>query len=419
MALLEEHSPEQQVDTEAILGDLRIIDGDAHFTEPPDLWTSRVPAAYRGRVPVQKTRDGLTAWYLDDELWASIGGNVLRADHEKVHGEHIVQPFEAVDRAAWDARARVALMDDVGVYAQILYPNAIGFASNHVFAIEDLDLRRVVLQTYNDFCVEIQEESGGRLLPQALLPIWDMDLTIAEMTRLREQHITGFTLTDKPEIIGLPELPDPYFAPLWEFADQTRTVLNFHIGSGNRREAPKGHQLRRSSDTNEVYAQHYWKSFGPQRRLAIISTQVYMSNVRVIVNLCMGDLFDRYPNVRIVSAESGIGWVPFILETMDYMVDENITDPDEVALQQRRPSEYFRDHIYVTFWFERSAPMKLLDEVGVENVMVETDVPHPTCLYPGAREHFARVLAGVDPYVRRRVLQDNAAELYGITLPTP
>ena len=66
------------------------------------------------------------------------------------------------------------------------------------------------------------------------------------------------------------------------------------------------------------------------------------------------------------------------------------------------------------FWFERLAAEKLIEDIGVGNVLVETDVPHPTCLYPGAREHFRDVLGGLDPAVRRRVLHDNAAELYRI-----
>jgi len=148
-----------------------------------------------------------------------------------------------------------------------------------------------------------------------------------------------------------------------------------------------------------------------------MASQMYMSNVRIIVNLCMSDLFDRYPKLRVVSAESGIGWIPFVLEAMEYQLDEVVSEPDEVNFQQRRPTEYFRDHISVMFWFEQSAPEKLIADVGVNNVLVETDIPHPTCLYPNPRQHFARVLADLEPSTRRRVLQDNAAELYGISIP--
>jgi hypothetical protein len=94
-----------------------------------------------------------------------------------------------------------------------------------------------------------------------------------------------------------------------------------------------------------------------------------------------------------------------------------LTEPDEVGLAKRRPTEYFRDHIYVMFWFEKSGPTKLIPDIGVRNVLVETDIPHPTCLYPNPTEHFNRVLADLDDESKRRVLQDNAAELYGIRLP--
>jgi uncharacterized protein len=109
--------------------------------------------------------------------------------------------------------------------------------------------------------------------------------------------------------------------------------------------------------------------------------------------------------------------VPFVLEAMEYQLDEMVTDPDEVNLQQRRPTEYFRDHIYVTFWFERVGPSKLMEDVGVHNVLVETDVPHPTCIYPDSRQRLAEAMAGLDEYTRRRVFQDNGVELYGLPLP--
>jgi uncharacterized protein len=405
---------------------LHIIDCDSHFTEPPDLWTSRAPKALLDQMPVHKTVDGRTAWFLGDELWASIGGNTIRNHREKVLGAHVIQPFEEIDPAAWSPKDRLQLLDEMGIWAQIVYPNGIGFASNHVFAIADDVQRTAVLQTYNDFLVDLQEESGGRLLPQALLPIWDMDLTIKEMARLLDKGMRGFTLSDKPELLGLAELPHPYFAPMWDLFNESGAVVNFHIGAGARKEELNAiRSARYEDDANRggprsdppATADPYWRSFGAQRRLAVGASQMFMSNVRIVINLCMSDLFDRYPKLKVVSAESGIGWVPFLLESVEFQLDEMVTDPAERKLQQRRPSEYFADHLYVMFWFERLAPSKLIEAIGVNNVLVETDVPHPTCLYPGAKEHFADVMSGLDPHVRRRVLQDNAVELYKIQLP--
>jgi len=410
-----------------VLAGIQIIDCDSHFTEPPDLWSSRAPGAFRERMPVQQTVNNRTAWYLGGELWASVGGNTIRRGREKVLGLHMVQPFAEIDEAAWSVPERLRLLDEIGIYAQVIYPNGVGFASNHVFAIEDKELRHAVLATYNDFLVELQHESGGRLLPQAMLPIWDMELTVREMTRLIDQGITGFTLSDRPELLGLAELPHPYFDPMWDVFNQTGAVANFHIGAGSRKEDVESiRNARYENDPNRggpretppAVADAYWRTFGPQRRLAVAACLGFMSNARIVVNLCVSDLFDRYQNLKIVSAESGIGWVPFILEAAEFQLDQMVTDPSETVLQKRRPSEYFRDHMYAMFWFEKVGPEKLIADVGVNNVLVETDVPHPTCLYPEPRKHISEVMSSVGYPVRRRVLQDNAAELYRITLPS-
>jgi predicted TIM-barrel fold metal-dependent hydrolase len=408
--------------------DLCVIDCDAHITEPGDLWSSRVPAPLRDQMPQQRETNGRTGWFLNGEMWASTGGNTLGRYHGKVKGALALQPFGEIDPAAYAVPDRLRLLDELGIYAQIIYPNGIGFSSNHVFAIKDEQQRRTVLQVYNDFLVDLQAESGGRLLPQALLPIWDMNFAIREMTRLLDQGIRGFTLSDKPELLGLPELPQPYFAPLWELFNESGAAANFHIGAGARAEDMEAMRSSRYEDDPHrggprqdppAVVDSYWRSFGPQRRLAVHATQMQLSNMRIITNLCASNLFDRYPKLKIVSAESGIGWIPYLLESLEFQLDEMVTEPREEEIQQRRPTEYFRDHMYVMFWFEQYAPANMLEAIGVNNVLIETDIPHPTCLYPGTREHIEKVLAGVPPPIQQRILQDNAAELYRIELPEP
>ena len=187
------------------------------------------------KVPVQKTVDGGTAWYLNGDVWSTTGGNTIQSGHRKVLGSHVVQPFEDIDTSAWAVKERLELCDEMGIYGQILYPNGVGFASNHVFSIQDLEQRKMVLEIYNDFFVDVQDEGNGRLFPQAMLPIWDMEFTVAEMTRLLDKGITGFTLSDKPEMVGLPELWEPYFEPMWDLFNESGAVANFHIGAGMSR----------------------------------------------------------------------------------------------------------------------------------------------------------------------------------------
>jgi predicted TIM-barrel fold metal-dependent hydrolase len=129
----------------------------------------------------------------------------------------------------------------------------------------------------------------------------------------------------------------------------------------------------------------------------------------------LSGMFDRYPNIKLVSVESGCGWVPFIMEAAEYQWDEMA--PDEAKLLKRRPHEYFKEHIFATFWFEDLGVKHFVEAIGPDNLLFETDFPHPTCLYPESQEHLARVLARLEPGVRQRVIQDNAVELYSIKLP--
>ena len=362
-----------------------------------------------GPADQDRRRPDLTSWFLEGQYWTGLGGHTIAKGQTKTLGT-LCLPYEDIDESAWSVKGRLELMDKQGVYAAVLYPNSIGFASNALLGIQDIEFRNLCSSIYNDSLVDVQNESGGRLLPQAVLPIWDMDLAIKEMQRLIDAGIRGFTVTDKPQLINLPDLDQEYFAPMWALANEAGSVINFHIGSG----FPAN--MGTASPVAAASSDIYWQSFGPQRRLAILATQFYMSNVRIIVNLCMSNLFDRYPNVKVVSAESGIGWVPFALEAMEYQLDEMVTDPSEIAVQSRRPSEYFRSNVYVMSWFERSA-MKVLDDIGVDNVMLMTDIPHPTCLFPNTREYFADVTKDLTPEVRAKIVQDNGARVYGITVP--
>src|SRR5262249_35887642 len=155
-------------------------------------------------------------------------GNVIGPGRTKIPGITSLQPFEMIDPSAWRVKDRLELLDEEGIFAQVLYPNGIGFSSNHIFSVEDVPDRTLILQIYNDFLVDVQDESGGRLFPQALLPIWDMDLTVSEMGRLLDRGIRGFTLSDKPELLGLPEPIDPYFDPMWDLFDSSGAIANFH-----------------------------------------------------------------------------------------------------------------------------------------------------------------------------------------------
>ena len=120
---------------------------------------------------------------------------------------------------------------------------------------------------------------------------------------------------------------------------------------------------------------------------------------------------ERYPNLKFVSVESGIGWIPFLLDALDYQCGE--TAPEHLAHLSMKPSEYFRRQFYGCFWFESKTLGPAIDHIGPDQIMFETDIPHPTCLYPHSVER-ERAIQELAPEVQKKILQDNAANLYGI-----
>jgi predicted TIM-barrel fold metal-dependent hydrolase len=132
----------------------------------------------------------------------------------------------------------------------------------------------------------------------------------------------------------------------------------------------------------------------------------------------MSGVLARYPKIKFVSVESGIGWIPFMLEALDYQFKGNSVAKEQPEFDLL-PSEYFARNIYACYWFEQIAPRRLIDKIGADNVLFETDFPHPTSLY--GEEVHARIKGGLsdcEESVRRKILWENSQRLYKVASPT-
>lgn len=383
---------------QTVLADMPIIDIDAHFTEPPDFWLSRAPAKFKEGAPRVELRDGKPMWVVADGVVISPPGLcVIKPDGSKLRGKFSLETFEEMSPSAFQLDARLRAMDELGLTMQILYPNVLGFAGASIMKVADVELRNFCTYAYNDAIAELQAASKGRIFAQALLPFWDAGLCAKELARCHETlKLSGFNMTETPEQWGLPSLHDPYWNPLWDEAQARGMPCNFHVASGG------------------ISPHLVWEGFTPDKMLATISTFMFMNNGRSIVNLIFSGLLDRYPSLKFVSVESGIGWIPFLLEACEYQMDENMVNRGGLKL---RPREYFRRQIYASYWFERDRSAATIEAVGEDNVMFETDYPHPTCLYPRVKEQVQKSLGGLDPRVQRKVLYETAARVYQLPIP--
>src|SRR5580693_7953475 len=174
----------QSLSTEAFLATTKVIDADTHLTEPHDLWVKRAPARFKDRVPqVKKWGDGV-AWVIDGDK--SIGDKALSScgimsDGAKAPGlGQMRRTIEESHPGAYDLRARLRAMDEMNIWAQILYPNLLGFGGQRSVIVEP-ELRLACVQIYNDAMAEMQADSGQRIFPMALLPWWDIKEAVQEV----------------------------------------------------------------------------------------------------------------------------------------------------------------------------------------------------------------------------------------------
>jgi uncharacterized protein len=379
------------------LAGIKIVDTDTHITEAPDLFTSRAPAALRDKVPyVKRDADGVDRWYVGDRNFGSLGGNVIRADNNKLLGRLAFPKLEQAHPGGHKIAERVQAMDDMGIHAQICYQNSGVTQAGSLMSLGDPALALAIIQMYNDASAEYQQTSGQRIFNMAHLPFWDQAELEREARRCINMGLKGFVLPDTPERVGVPSFHYDYWTPFLEMCDATGTPLNFHLNA--------------AIDPNTLT----WDGFKFEQTLAVVATMFSIGNAATLGNWMVSGRLDRHPGLKIGLIESGMGWVPFAIEALEHQFDEMM--PVKSAELSRRPWQYFRDHFACTFWFEKVGPKLLLETIGVDNVMFETDFPHPTSLYPGVQAHIVDVLGGYDFATKKKVLQDNAARFYRLDL---
>jgi predicted TIM-barrel fold metal-dependent hydrolase len=379
-----------------ILDGVPIVDADTHVTEVHDLWTSRATAAYRERVPQVKTVNGELAWFIDGDkrMGPAQTSCCIRKDGEKTFGMDLVgMRIGDIFEGAYDVKARLAYMDAAGISAQIAYPNLLGFGNQKAMGV-DHDLRLVTTQIFNDASAELQAASGGRILPMALLPWWDIKASVAEAERCRAMGLRGVNLNSDPQTQGFPVLGDAHWDPLWELCSHQALPVNFHIGGG--------------MENTEWYGAGGWPTDDLRLKMAFGSSQMPMTNYRILSNILLSQFLDRFPRLKIVSVESGVTWIPFMLESLEYQMR------DQGIRQQTPLFEVFRRQIYACTWFDKRLLPESARLLGIENVLYETDFPHPTCVYPDPMGWAAEMAEGFTPEERRKVFGGNAAKLYKI-----
>lgn len=385
----------------SLLSQHRIIDVDTHVTEPPDVWTARMSQAKWGdAVPHIERVDGVDAWFVSGTRIGSPGpGSMAGYDGVVPVGP---KTYEEIHPAMYDSHERLRLMDQLGVHSQVLYSNVGGFGGQQFRKMGSPEFVAECVRAFNDFLTDFSSADPQRLIPVMSTPFWDIDFAVAEIERCVANGHKAVNFCNQPDSHGEPPLGHRHWDPIWAAAQDAGVPISFHIGGGDigaLMQDPAG--------------------MGFQANFGKVSSLIMVDNMRCVADLIFSGICHRFPKLKFVSVESGVGWIPGVLETFDWQWrggDIGKEHPEYELL----PSEYFRRQIYGSFWFERASALPAIEQYP-DNILYETDYPHPTCQHPGPRspgleprEYVAEALGGLPEPTLRKVLFDNAAALYGI-----
>ena len=379
-----------------------VIDADTHVTEPGDLWTSRLPARYKDQAPclVRDKETGIDTWRIGDtEGLLPVGFTAVAGWPEPFPAAP--RNMDEVPKAAYDASARLEYMDRVGIWAMALYPNVGGFGSQAFLGLKDPGLMLACVQAYNDFLIDWVSPDPRRFVPVLATPFWDVEASVAEIERCAKLGHKGVLFSGEPQSHGEPILGSSHWDPLWSAAQACNLPVSFHIGAGT---------------FDDGYTPERIETTGMGRTNGFAAVSLFLDNGKQLTDLLFSGVLPRYPDLKFLSVESGIGFIPFILEACDYTFEYGKVR-SQCPEFELKPSEYFARQVYGCYIFEEYAPRELMDSIGVDNILFETDYPHPVCLYDNVREKIDAALGDATPEAQRKVLFENAAKLYQMEAP--
>ncbi|MPZ13871.1 MAG: amidohydrolase family protein [Chloroflexi bacterium] len=348
----------------------------------PSKWGDLVPHVAPSR------RDGHDGWSIYGK---PAGGQVCNCP--ALMGEpfpHWPERFEDVPRMAYDPAERLKALDIDGVDAEVLFPNPPG---GSYYSYKDPGFELDAVRAYNDILSDWVRVSD-RFWPLAALPWLQSPQDMArEIERAVEGGHRGVNVMGTPPR-GLPALTDPHWDPIWDVCQSLGVPIHFHGSSG----------INAGGSTKS------WSGYSERQEHSASTSTSAVTPAQVIPMLIFSGVTERFPSLKVVFAEAGIGGFNYVLAACDHEWEARHLWTEGM---DSRPSDTIRRQMFVNFWFEAEG-IKLRHEIGIENIMWESDFPHVASYYPRSWNAAERVLDGVPQEDRPKLLYENALRVYGV-----
>jgi predicted TIM-barrel fold metal-dependent hydrolase len=392
----------------------KIVSADDHVVEPASVWQDRLPSKYRdvgprvvraaaemsffgGKFTHRMGGDGPPAdwWLYEDLVWPHTRlGACAGFEPEDVKVEPIT--YDEMRPGCFEQKARLEDMDVNWVEASLCFPTFPRFCGQTFYEAKDKELALLCVRAYNDWMVEDWcAGSGGRLIPLALIPLWDPTAAAEEVRRNAARGVAAVCFSEQPPNLGLPSIHDKgrFWDPFVAACAETGTVVCMHSGSGSKMPST-------SADAPP----------------AVGSTLTHELAEQSLADWLFSGLLVRYPDLVITYSEGQIGWIPYILSRADRIWDHNRGWNEVRDLIPEPPSSYYWGRVYGCF-FEDSAGLAQLDAIGADQVTFEVDYPHADGTWPHSKAVAEDLLAGLDDQTVHKLVRGNTIRMLGLDLP--
>ena len=363
---------------------------------PPDLFTSSASAWMKDRMPyvtdgpkgpVWVTKKGAKLGLVNGMGSAGreyVPGKIHRSDRMAATG--LYEDGKRGIRRLTDPELRLKDQERDGVQAEVLY-GILGATRR----LNDPEAAVELVRIYNEWLAGFCDAHPDRYAGLACIPNAPVEAGVEEMRRvIKRGGVRGLEIANSHDIVPL---WDPQWNPVWEVANEAALPVHFHTVGERRPDLDKlPPQLARVE-----HAVH------------ISGFQIYMATT--LISVIFAGVLERYRNVKVVIGESGIGWIPYVLDRMDAEWEDQFKD---LSLTMR-PSEYWRRQCWATYQSDRIG-IKLLDDLGHDTIMWGSDFPHPDGVWPDSIEFIERELGHLPAEVRHKLVCENAGKLYGFNL---
>jgi predicted TIM-barrel fold metal-dependent hydrolase len=356
-----------------------IFDADSHIFEPgAEAWNRHLPARFRADHTVrwEPQADGHMHIFVGDKR-VTLGEAHNRSDRDgnllipkpgslkdflkaQKTGEESFE-FVPLHPSHYDRDARLQRLDEFGVEAQVVFH---GLHNSVPAVVQDLAARYALVESYNRF---LDDDWGfaykDRLYAVPMIMLDDLDRAVTETEWVIRRGARAIVLPFGPAAGRSPA--DPYFDPVWARLNEAKVVVSYHVG-----EAYYLHRLMSQWGERIMPPRNY------QSAWSWLNVFAEVPLVQTFSSLIYYNLFARFPDLRVLSAENGSMWLPDFLKKLDKNRGLARKGYWPCGQLKARPSAIFRQHFSVVPYPEDDVG-SLVRHVGTADLFIDgSDYPH-------------------------------------------